>query len=308
MGVLVTGGAGFIGSNIVGRLLEEGYDVRVIDDLSTGSTENIREYKNRIDFIRGSINDTDVLKKSLEDIEYVLHQAAIPSVSRSVKDPIRSNDANIIGTLNVLVNAQDAGVKRVVNASSSSVYGDTPTLPKVETMTPNPISPYAVSKLGAEMYCKVFSDIYGLETVSLRYFNVFGPKQNPTSEYAAVIPKFITAILSANMLQVHGDGEQTRDFTYIKNVVDANIKAMKASKTSGEAVNIGCGANYTLNQLISELNQIIGSDIKAEHTDSREGDVKNSLADIKSAERLLDYKPRYSFRMGLEDTVKWFKK
>ncbi|MFH0859842.1 MAG: SDR family oxidoreductase [Candidatus Altiarchaeota archaeon] len=308
MAVLVTGGAGFIGSNIVGRLLDEGQDVRVLDDLSTGKAENLREHREKVRLIRGSINDKKTLENALEDVEYVLHQAAIPSVARSVRDPIRSNEANLTGTLNVLVGARDSGVRRVVYASSSSVYGDTPTLPKSEDMAPNPISPYAVSKLGGEHYCRVFSRIYGLETVSLRYFNVFGPKQDPTSEYAAVIPKFITTILNGDGPRVYGDGEQTRDFTYVGNVVNANLLSMKAKKTSGEAVNIGCGEKYSVNSLIDRINHIIGSDVKAAHMKPREGDIRDSLADIRRAEKLIGYTPEIAFDEGLKRTVEWFRK
>ncbi|ODS40541.1 MAG: Vi polysaccharide biosynthesis protein VipB/TviC, partial [Candidatus Altiarchaeales archaeon WOR_SM1_79] len=248
--ILITGGAGFIGSNIAHRLLEEYYNVKIIDNFSTGSKKNIENIIEKVEFVRGDVRDMKLLKSIMEGVDYVLHQAAIPSVQRSINDPVSSNDANVNGTLNVLVAAKDTGVKRVVYASSSSVYGDTPTLPKKEDMVPGPKSPYAITKLTAEYYCKIFYEIYGLETVSLRYFNVFGPGQDPKSEYSAVIPKFITALLKDKQPTIYGDGLQTRDFSYIENVVDANILACKAKNASGKIFNIACGERISLNEIV----------------------------------------------------------
>lgn len=308
MSVLVTGGAGFIGANIVARLLTEGFDVKVIDDLATGRRENIEAVGDEIEFIEGSILDDAVLENAVEGVEYVFHEAAIPSVPRSVADPARSHLANATGTLKVLQAARDAGVKRVVYASSSSVYGDTPTLPKKEEMKPDPLSPYAVSKLCGEYYCRVFSKVYDLETVSLRYFNVFGPRQDPTSQYAAVVPKFITALSEGQSLVIYGDGEQSRDFTFVENVVNANLLALKAGKTNGEVVNVACGERTTVNELCRLLAQIIGVDVSPSYDKARKGDVKHSLADISAAGNLLGYKPSVDIADGLSKTCDWFLK
>lgn len=305
--VLVTGGAGFIGSHLVRGLLGEGYRVRVLDDVSTGLRSNLDEVAGQIEMVEGSITDAAVTGAAMVDARYVLHQAAIPSVPRSVRDPVRSNEANVTGTLTLLTAARDAGVERLVYAASSSAYGDTPVLPKVEIMTPDPISPYAVSKLAAEQYCRSFTRVYGLQTVSLRYFNVFGPRQNPKSEYAAVVPRFITAMLNGEPVPVNGDGEQSRDFTYIENVVQANLKAMLAPQAAGDVCNIACGERYTLNQLIAILSEIMGIQPEVSYREGRAGDVKHSLADIDKARRLLGYEPAISFHEGLRRTVEYLR-
>jgi len=305
---LITGGAGFIGSNIAHKLLEEGYNVKIIDNFSTGNKKNIEDVVDRIEFFEGDIRDIKLLSRIMEDVDYVLHQAAIPSVPRSIKDPVLSNDANVAGTLNVLVAARDIGVKRVVYASSSSVYGDTTTLPKKEDMIPNPKSPYAITKLTGEYYCKVFYEIYGLETVSLRYFNVFGPRQDPKSQYSAVIPRFITAMLNDTRPEIYGDGLQTRDFSYVENVVDANILACKSENVTGGVFNIACGKRINLNDLADILNKILNKNIKPIYAEPRQGDVKHSLADISRAREILGYEPKYDLEKGLRETVGWFKK
>lgn len=296
---------GFIGSHLTETLLEEN-EVTVIDNESTGKIENIRhllDHKN-LTVIKGSIIDlnlTEIFKKK----DYVFHLAAIPSVPRSVKDPFSSNEANVTGTLNVLIAAKNARIKKVVFSSSSSVYGDTPTLPKREDVPVNPLSPYAITKATGEMYCRVFEELYGLPSVCLRYFNVFGPRQNPSSQYAAVIPKFITSILGDESPTIYGDGEQSRDFTYIKNVVDANILSCESDKTG--IFNIACGRRITVNQLIEYINEILGKEIKPIYADPRRGDIKHSLADISRAEGF-GYNPKDEFKEELATTVKWFKK
>ena len=304
---VVTGGAGFIGSNIVERLVADNNDVTVIDNLLTGRIENLKDVMSQITFVKGDIQNLDLLKNEFDGVDYVLHQAALPSVPRSIEDPISSNQNNVDGTLNVLVAARDAGVKRVVYAASSSAYGNTPTLPKHEGMAPDPLSPYAITKLIGEQYCKVFYDIYGLETVSLRYFNVFGPKQDPNSHYAAVIPKFITAMLDDDRPIIYGDGEQSRDFTYVQNNVDANLLACTAPKATGKMFNIACGARITLNQLVKLMNDILGKEIEPIYENERAGDVKHSLADIDLARDVLGYEPIYGLEDGLQKTVEWFK-
>ena len=306
--VLVTGGCGFIGSNISRELLDSDYQVVVVDDLSTGKRENIEGLEDHDDFgfVQGDINDAKLLERILGDVDYILHQAAIPSVPRSVRDPVRSNMANVDGTLNVLNVAKDHHVKKVVYASSSSVYGDTPTLPKVEDMKPNPKSPYAVSKLTGEYYCRVFSDVYGLRTACLRYFNVFGPRQDPKSQYAAVIPKFITSILNDESPIIYGDGEQTRDFTFVKDVVKANILAME-SENEG-VFNISRGERITINQLVAMINDILGKNVVAINDDPRPGDIKHSLSDISLAREKIGYSPDHTLVRGLEETVDWYRK
>jgi len=304
---LVTGGAGFIGSHLVEELVKQGQRVRVIDNLSTGKKENIKPFLGEIEFIEGDIRDLELVRKAMDGVEYVLHQAAVPSVPRSVKDPLTSNSVNVEGTLNILVAARDADVKRVVYASSSSVYGDTPVLPKHEDMKQAPRSPYAVSKLGGELYCQAFYHVYGLEAVALRYFNVFGPRQDPKSQYAAVVPKFITALLHGEPPTIFGDGEQSRDFTYIENVVAANLLAAKAPGATGEVFNIACGERITINQLASILRQLIRANIEPEHTPPRPGDVRDSLADISKARELLGYEGKVDVHEGLERTVEWYK-
>lgn len=304
--VILTGGCGFIGSNIARQLIESGYDVIVIDDLSTGKHENIVDIDDQLEYIQGDINDREVLDRAMEGAEYIIHQAAIPSVPRSVRDPVRSNRANVDGTLNVLNAAKDHDIEKVVYASSSSVYGDTPTLPKVEDMKPNPKSPYAVSKLTGEYYCRVFSEVYDLKTACLRYFNVFGPRQDPKSQYAAVIPKFITSIMNDESPTIYGDGEQSRDFTFVKDVVKANILAME-SKNEG-IFNISRGDRITINQLVDMINDIIGKDVKAVNTDPRPGDIKHSLSDISLAKEKIGYEPDYDLDTALNETVDWYRK
>ncbi|MBI2844757.1 MAG: SDR family oxidoreductase [Armatimonadetes bacterium] len=302
---LVTGGAGFIGSHIVERLVADGCYVRVLDDLSTGKKANIAPYLDKIDFIEGSITDMATVQQAVEEIDYVLHQAALPSVPRSVEDPISSNQANIDGTLNLLVACRDAGVNRVVYAASSSAYGDTPTLPKHEDMPPNPLSPYALTKLTGEFYCKMFYQIYGLETVVLRYFNVFGPRQDPDSQYAAVIPKFIREMVSGQQPVIYGDGLQSRDFTYVTNNVEANLLACTAPKAAGELFNIACGERYSLLDLVESINRGLGIDINPCFEPARVGDVKHSLADISKARELLSFAPSVGFHDGLDRTIRY---
>jgi len=304
---LVTGGAGFIGSNITRRLLAEGYKVKVLDDFSTGKRENIEGIP-ALELIEGSLVDAGTVKDALKGIDYVLHQGAIPSVPRSVADPLQSNETNITGTLNLLVEAKKAGVKRVVFAASSAAYGDTEVMPKTESMPADPLSPYAVGKYTGELYARVFANLYGLETVSLRYFNIFGPYQDPASEYAAVIPKFIKAMLKREAPVIYGDGEQSRDFTYIDNAVEANLLACKSKKVGrGEVINVACGERYTLNQLVTALNEIMGLHIKPVYTEAQKGDVKHSLADVTKARELLNYQVKVNFFAGLKKTVEWYK-
>ncbi|MDY0129019.1 MAG: SDR family oxidoreductase [Methanosarcina vacuolata] len=301
--VVVTGGMGFIGSHLAEKLLEDN-EVTIIDNESTGKIENIRhllDHKN-LTVIKGSIVDLN-LTEIFKDKDYVFHLAAIPSVPRSVKDPFSSNNSNVTGTLNVLIAAKDAGIKKVIFSSSSSVYGDTPTLPKREDMPINPMSPYAITKATGEMYCGVFQDLYGLPTVSLRYFNVFGPRQDPNSQYAAVIPKFITAILNDESPVIYGDGEQSRDFTFVKNVVDANILSCESKKTG--IFNIACGRRITINQLADYINEILGKEIKSIHAEPRPGDIKHSLADISKAKEF-GYNPIDDFKNELKTVAEWF--
>lgn len=305
---LVTGGAGFIGSHISAALLASGARVRVIDDLSTGYRENLEELKGDFDFVHASVADEGALHKALEDVELVFHEAAIPSVPRSVENPRQTHVASVESTFSLLLGARDRKVRRVVYAASSSAYGDQPTLPKVETMLPEPLSPYAVAKLVGEHYCQVFTRVYGLETVSLRYFNVFGPRQDPSSQYSGVISRFISALLGGEQPVIYGDGEQSRDFTYIQNVVDANLKAAESTKAAGQVINIANGERITLNQLLSELKSLTGkADVVADYRETRAGDVKHSLADITRARELLSYEPGVDLRTGLQLTMDWWK-
>jgi len=297
---LITGGAGFIGSSIAERLSQQGRKVRILDNFSTGKRDNLSSLQGKVDVIEGDVSDFSVCKRAVSDVGYVLHQAALPSVPRSIKDPIASNMSNVVGTLNMLQAAKEAGVKRFVYASSSSVYGDSEVLPKVETMNPAPLSPYAVSKLAGEYYCRVFYQLYGLETVSLRYFNVFGLRQDPTSQYAAVVPKFVTALLRGEAPQIYGDGEQTRDFTYIENVIDANLAGTEAPNCAGGVFNIACGLRITVNRLVELLGEFLGVRVPAAHIDRRAGDVRHSLADIDAARRGLGYEARISVEEGLK--------
>jgi UDP-glucose 4-epimerase len=304
--VLVTGGAGFIGSNLTEALLQKGHSVRVLDDFSTGKRENLvfdKAYPS-LEIIEGDIRDLSTCQKTVQGMEYVFHQGALPSVQRSVEDPGTSHAVNVGGTLNILLAAREKGVKRVMYAASSSIYGDTPTLPKHEEMPPHPLSPYALQKYIGEQYCRLFFQLYGLETISLRYFNVFGPKQDPNSLYSAVIPKFIDALLQGRAPIIFGDGEQSRDFTYIENVVQANLLAMSAERLHGDAVNIACGKRISLNQL---LNEILGSKQSPIYQEPRKGDVKHSLADIRKGKEIINYEPKVGIETGLKKTVEFFR-
>ena len=304
---LVTGGAGFIGSNLVERLLQKGEKVRVIDNLATGKIENIEPFLDKIDFVHGDIRYLNTVMEAMKDVDYVLHQAALPSVPRSVETPLESNDVNTNGTLNLLYAAKEQSVKRFVYAASSSAYGESPTLPKAETMQTSPLSPYAVNKLAGEYNCKAFYNVYGLETVAIRYFNIYGPRQDPNSYYSAVIPKFIKMMLTGIAPTIHGDGEQSRDFTYIENVLNANLLACKAPKIAcGTVMNIACGERITLNKLVSELKKLLKIDIEAVHGDPRPGDIKDSLADVSLAKELIGYEPKILVEEGIKRTVEWF--
>jgi len=304
---LVTGGAGFIGSNIVEELVRRGERVRVLDNFSTGRRENLTLLLERVELIEGDLQDPAAVRQAVEGTDYVLHHAALPSVQRSVDDPLASNAANVTGTLNLLLAAREAGVKRVVYASSSAAYGDGPTLPKREDMLPQPKSPYAVSKLAGEHYCRVFAEVYRLETVSLRYFNVFGPRQDPASQYAAVIPLFIMSMLQSAPPAVYGDGLQSRDFTYVSNVVQANLLAAAAPGVAGRVFNVACGQQYTLLELIATLDEILGVQVPPVHTAPRPGDVRHSLADITAAQEALGYRTAVDFHEGLRRTVAWYR-
>lgn len=305
---LVTGGAGFIGSNIVHALVARGEAVRVLDNFSTGSWANLAEVRDRIEVIEGDVRDPSVLQRALAGVEYVSHQAALRSVPRSVDDPLSTDAVNTHGTLQLLVAARAAGtVKRVVYASSSSVYGDSPALPKEEDQTPAPISPYAVSKLAGEYYCRTFTRLYGLETVSLRYFNVFGPRQSPESKYAAVVPLFIRAALRGEPLVVHGDGEQSRDFTYIDNVVQANLLACTQPNVGGEVFNVACNERHSVLEIAHTVARLVGKPIEIEHTPPRAGDVRHTQASIAKAQRLLGYQPAVGFEEGMRRTVAWLR-
>ncbi len=304
---LVTGGAGFIGSNICRKLLAQDCFVRVIDNLLTGKKENLAGIIETIDFIQADMGDYELARAAMKDVDVVLHQGALPSVPRSVDDPAATHQHCLNATFTLLLAACDAGIKRFVYASSSSAYGDTPTLPKIETMQPQPLSPYAAAKLAGEYYCTVFCKVFGLETISLRYFNVFGPHQDPTSQYAAAIPAFVTAILKDTPPTVYGDGEQSRDFTYVDNVVEANLLAARAKKTSGEVVNIACGQAVTVNEVIGIINELLGKNIKPIYTDPRPGDVKHSLADITLAKKTIGFEPVVPFAEGLQKSIDWYR-
>lgn len=306
--VVVTGGAGFIGSHIASALSAGGARVRVLDDLSTGHRENLDEIGGDVDFIQGSVADENVLAKALDGAEVVFHEAAIPSVPRSVAEPTQTHIASVDGTFSLLLAARDKKVRRVVYAASSSAYGDQPTLPKVEQMAPDPLSPYAVAKLVGEYYCQVFTRVYGLETVSLRYFNVFGPRQDPGSQYSGVVSRFISALFGNERPVIYGDGEQSRDFTYIENVVGANLSAASAPGAVGKVINVANGARITLNELLAELKDLTGKqDVTAEYLEPRVGDVRHSLADITMARELLGYESKVDLREGLKRTIHWWK-
>jgi len=305
---LVTGGAGFIGSNICRRLVREGCFVRVVDNLLTGKRRNLAEIWDKIEFVEGDMGVPEVARAVVQGIDVVLHEGALPSVPLSVDNPANTHRHCVDATFTMLLAARDAGVKRFVYAASSSAYGDTPTLPKVETMAPNPLSPYAVGKLVGEYYCSVFAKVFGLETIALRYFNVFGPHQDPASQYAAAIPAFVTAILRDQPPTIYGDGEQTRDFTYVDNVVQANLLAARAKETHGEVVNIACGEAVTVNSIIGTINRLLGKDVKPLYAPARAGDVKHSLADITAAQELIGFEPVILFREGLEKSIDWYRR
>ena len=306
--VVVTGGAGFIGSHIAAALSAAGARVRVLDDLSTGHRENLEEIGGDIDFIQGSVADQDLLMKAFEDVELVYHEAAIPSVPRSVEAPRQTHIASVDGTFSLLLAARDRKVRRVVYAASSSAYGDQPTLPKSEQMAPDPLSPYAVAKLVGEYYCKVFTRVYGLETVALRYFNVFGPRQDPGSQYSGVVSRFVSALFGNQRPVIYGDGEQSRDFTYIDNVVAANLSAGSSPGASGKVINVANGQRVTLNELLEVLKDLTGKpEVTAEYLEPRVGDVKHSLAEISMARELLGYESKVDLREGLSRTIDWWK-
>ncbi len=306
--VLVTGGAGFIGSNLADELIRQGAKVSILDNLTTGFRENLEEISGDFEFHEADLNDTGTLEKALDGVEIVFHQAALPSVPRSVADPLETHQACVNGTFNLLLKAKEKGVRRVVYAASSSAYGDQPTLPKVETMPPDPLSPYAAAKLMGEYYCRVFSNVYGLETYSLRYFNVFGPRQNPASQYSGVISRFIDALMKGETPVIFGDGEQSRDFTYIANVVNANIRAAQATEGSGQVMNAANGERITLNELLGVLARITGKEgVKPEYQPSRKGDVKHSQADNGRAVTWLGYEKLVGLEEGLENTIEWWK-
>lgn len=307
MRYLVTGGAGFIGSNTVEELVRRGHSVVVLDDLSAGKEENLTEVRNKITFMKGSIIDIETLRKAMHEADFVLHLAARTSVPRSVKDPIETNKINIDGTLNVLVAARDAKVKRIVFAASSSAYGETPTLPKVETMQPAPISPYGVTKYVGELYAQTFGRCYGLESVCLRYFNIFGPKQDPSSPYSGVLAKFCTCFLEETEPVIFGDGEQSRDFTFVENAVQANLLACEAPDVSGRTFNVGTGGRFTLNKTVELLGKISGRPLKPKYEPSREGDIRDSQADITQARLCLGYDPPVNFEEGLARTLDWYR-
>jgi nucleoside-diphosphate-sugar epimerase len=307
MRFLVTGGAGFIGSNTVDELVRRGHSVVVLDDLSSGKEENLAESRNKISFIKGSITDLEAVRKAVHEAECVLHLAARTSVPRSVKDPIETNRINVDGALNVLVAARDAKVKRVVVAASSSAYGETPTLPKVETMPPEPISPYGVTKYVGELYAQLFGRVYGLENVSLRYFNIFGPRQDPGSPYSGVLAKFCTAFLEDTQPVIFGDGEQTRDFTFVENAVQANLLACEAPNVSGKVFNVGTGERLSLNRTVELLCNISGKRLEARHDPPRDGDIRDSQADIAQAREFLGYDPQVGFEEGLRRTFEWYR-
>jgi nucleoside-diphosphate-sugar epimerase len=304
---LVTGGAGFVGSHIAQALATGGARVRIIDDLSTGYRENLAELSGEIDFVQANINDADVLSRALENVELVFHEAALPSVPRSVENPRATQLACVDATFSLLLAARDRGVRRLVYAASSSAYGDQPTLPKQEEMAPDPLSPYAVAKLVGEYYCRVFAKVYPIETVSLRYFNVFGPRQDPGSQYSGVISRFISDLASGGAPVIYGDGEQSRDFTYVGNVVDANLSAAQSPSASGQVINIGNGERTTLKQLLNEIKQLTNrADAQEKYLSPRAGDVRHSLADITRARELLGYAPRVGLSEGLRLTLDWW--
>ncbi|HKS41137.1 MAG TPA: SDR family oxidoreductase [Blastocatellia bacterium] len=304
---LVTGGAGFIGSHICERLLKDGHSVRVLDNFVSGKEANLESIGGDVELIRGDITDARTVAEAMKGVEIVFHEAALGSVPRSVADPMTTHEVNMTGTLSVLLAARDAGVRRVVNASSSSVYGDTEVLPKHESMMGQPLSPYALSKLAGEHYISIFNRVYGFEAVALRYFNIFGPRQDPESQYAAVIPRFVMALLEGRQPVIYGDGLQSRDFTYVENVVEANLLASEAEGASGKAFNVACGGRYSLLDLLGKIKEILGSPIEPIHEAARAGDVRDSQASIEAAEKSLGYRVTVDFEEGLRRTVAWYK-
>ena len=304
---LVTGGAGFIGSHIAEALVKRGDSVRVLDNLLTGRMENLAGFIRGVEFVEGDIRDPDTCRKAVEGVEYVLHQAALPSVPRSVEDPLLTTAINITGTLNLMLAARDAGVRSFVQASSSSVYGDDPAPRKLEGREGKPLSPYAISKLVNEKYARVFQDLFGFRAVSLRYFNVFGPRQDPFSQYAAVIPLFITKVLKGERPTIFGDGEQSRDFTFVENVVEGNLLAARSDRGGGEAINLACGERLTVNALLAAVNAVLGTKVEAVYADPRPGDILHSTADVDKSRRVLGFEPRVTFLDGLKATVDWYK-
>ena len=305
---VVTGGGGFIGSHIVEELLRRNETVRVIDNFSTGKWENVEPFEGGAEIIEADIAEGKNLLRFLKGADFVIHQAAIPSVPKSILDPVKSHHANVNGTLQLLNASREANVRRVVYASSSSVYGDSPTLPKHEGMMPNPLSPYGAQKLFAEIYCQVFSRVYGLETVSLRYFNVFGPRQDSTSQYSGVLALFIPAVLQSKRPTIYGDGLQSRDFTYVQNVVEANLLACTVPGVAGQVFNVACGDRITVNSMLQQINKITGKDIAPTYADPRPGDIKHSQADITRAKEHLEYQPKISFEEGLRNTIEWYRR
>ncbi len=305
--ILVTGGAGFIGSHLVTRFVELGHRVRVLDNLSTGHRSNLAHLGSRIEWIEADLRDATACRKACDGVEFVFHQAALGSVPKSVEDPQTSHDVNVNGTFNLLLAAVQHKVRRFIYAGSSSAYGDTEESPKHEKMRPRPLSPYAVQKLTGEEYAAAFFVCYGLETITLRYFNVFGQRQDPKSQYAAAIPAFVSAILQGQSPTVYGDGEQSRDFTYVDNVVDGNLLAMSASKTCGESVNVACGGQITINQVIEAINRVLGTKVRPRYVDPRPGDVRHSCADVRLANSLLGYVPRVSFEDGLRRAIDYYR-
>ena len=304
---LVTGGAGFIGSHIVTALVEQGESVRVLDNFATGKRGNLAHVANRFELIEGDLRNPDDCSRACKDMDIVLHQGAVPSVPKSVEDPVTTHQVNVDGTFNLLNAARLAGVRRVVYAASSSAYGDTPTLPKHEGIVPQPLSPYAVHKLVGEAYCRAFYECYGLETLALRYFNVFGPRQDPKSQYAAAIPAFVTAVLSDQPPTIYGDGEQTRDFTFVENVVHANLLGARAAKTCGETINIACGERISINRIVARINEYLAKNVRPAYEPKRPGDVRDSLADITLARQVIGFEPKVLFDEGLRRSIDWYR-
>lgn len=305
--ILVTGGAGFIGSHLVRRFVGDGHNVRVLDDLSTGRAANLAPVRDQIDWLQADMRDESACDRACRDIEYVFHEAAIPSVPKSIDQPFASHDANMNGTFNLLMASVKHKVRRFIYAGSSSAYGDTEVSPKHEELKTSPLSPYAVQKLAGEHYCNAFFQSWGLETLTIRYFNVFGPGQDPSSTYAAAIPAFVTAILRGESPLVYGDGEQTRDFTYIDNVVHGNVLAMQAEKTMGESVNVACGGRISINRVIEAINTLLGTEVQPQYVERRPGDVLHSCADVSLARKLLNYETQVSFEEGLKRTISYYK-